>query len=194
MSLVVAPLTGHDRDTGAADRDTAVPTDSFGRELDRLRLDGAIFLRGEFAEAWAYRSMTGPVTAGALRPGAASVVLFHVVARGALWVAGADGVRHWARAGDVVVLPYADQHSMGGTENAEVVPIESIMQMPPWETMPVVRHGQSGRATEIVCGYLYSTDPLFDPRMRVFPPVFVVRPPAGAAADWVRANIAYAVE
>lgn len=27
--------------------------------LDRLRLDGAIFLRGEYREAWAYESPTG---------------------------------------------------------------------------------------------------------------------------------------
>jgi transcriptional regulator GlxA family with amidase domain len=28
----------------------------------------------------------------------------------------------------------------------------------------------------------------------VFPPVFVVRPPEGPAADWVRANVSYALE
>jgi AraC-like DNA-binding protein len=46
----------------------------------------------------------------------------------------------------------------------------------------------------VVCGYLHSRDPLFDPGLRVFPPVFVVRLPDGPAADWVRANIAYALE
>ena len=29
------------------------------------------------------------------------------------------------------------------------------------------------------------SDPLFDPVLRVFPPVFVVRPPEGPAAEWV---------
>jgi hypothetical protein len=45
--------------------------------------------------------------------------------------------------------------------------------------MPVIRHGADGELTDVVCGYLHSRDPLFDPGLRVFPPVFVVRPPTG---------------
>jgi AraC-like DNA-binding protein len=60
--------------------------------------------------------------------------------------------------------------------------------------MPVIRHGADGDRTDVVCGYLHSRDPLFDPGLRVFPPVFVVRPPEGPAADWVRANVQYALE
>ena len=61
--------------------------------------------------------------------------------------------------------------------------------------MPVLRHGGAdGNLTDVVCGYLQSHDPLFDPDLRVFPPVFVVRPPDGTAADWVRANIAFALQ
>jgi AraC-like DNA-binding protein len=41
---------------------------------------------------------------------------------------------------------------------------------------------------------LYSEDPLFDPALRALSPVFVVSPPAGAAAGWVHASITYALE
>lgn len=44
-----------------------------------------------------------------------------------------------------------------------------------------------------MCGYLHSTDPLFDPRLQALPPVFVVRPPEGPAARWVRSSIEYAL-
>ena len=83
---------------------------------------------------------------------------------------------------------------MGGVQDAGLVSISTILQMPPWRQMPVIRHGADGELTDVVCGYLHSRDPLFDPGLRVFPPVFVVRPPDGPAADWVRANIAYALE
>ena len=33
---------------------------------------------------------------------------------GSCWVAGDDGVRHWAHEGDVIVLPYGDRHIIGG--------------------------------------------------------------------------------
>jgi AraC-like DNA-binding protein len=56
----------------------------------------------------------------------------------------------------------------------------------------VLRHGGEGNRTDVVCGYLHSEDPLFDPRMRAFPNVFVVRLEE-PAAQWVRASIEYAL-
>jgi AraC-like DNA-binding protein len=163
--------------------------------LGGLRLDGAIFLRAEYREPWAYESLTGPVTASFLRPGSERVILFHLVAAGRCWVSVADGPRHWADAGDVIVLPYGDQHAMGGVDAAAPVSISTFMAPPPWPRMPVLRHGPAdGARTDVVCGYLHSEDPLFNPALRVFPPVFVVRPPPGIAAEWVRANIAFALE
>jgi AraC-like DNA-binding protein len=55
----------------------------------------------------------------------------------------------------------------------------------------MIRHGRGGAATHVVCGYLTCDHPLFDPRLRALPPVFVVRPPDGAAREWVRASIDY---
>lgn len=195
----------HDRATGAHDRNTAVITASdtpltagarpaaLREAIDRLTLQGSVFLRAEYREPWAYTSLSGPVTAALLRPGTDRVILFHVVATGRCWVSVGDGERLWADAGDVIVLPYGDQHRMGGLADAEDVSIASFMDPPPWTQMPVLRHGADGSQTDVVCGYLHSLDNLFDPDLRVFPPVFVVRP-TGAGALWVRASISYALE
>ena len=161
--------------------------------LDRVRVEGAIFLRAEYTEGWAYESLDGPTTAAVLRPGTERVTLFHVVAGGRLWVALADGQRHWADTGDVVVLPYGDQHSMGGVEPAETVSITSFLDPPPWEEFPVLAHGAGGSRTDVVCGYLHCPDPLFDPQLQALPPLFVVRPDE-AAAQWVRASVQFAMQ
>jgi len=188
----------HDRTTRAPDRTTTgvrTRSEALTRAVARLRLQGALFLRAEYREPWAYDSLTGPATAAILHPGSDRVILFHVVASGRCWVAVGDGPRHWASAGDVIVLPYGDQHRMGGVSEAEPVSITTFLDNPPWTTMPVLRHGGAdGSLTDVVCGYLQSHDPLFDPDLRVFPAVFVVRPPDGTAADWVRANIAFALQ
>lgn len=161
--------------------------------LERITLEGAVFLRAEYREAWAYESLGGPDTARFLAPGSNQVAFFHVIAAGRCWVE-VDGEKHWADAGDVVVLPYGHQHRMGGSENAEVVPVTTFLPPPPWTQMPVLRHGQEGSRTDVVCGYLLSDDVLFDPSLGMFPPVFVVRPPEGPAAEWVRANVDFAAE
>lgn len=160
--------------------------------LDQVRLDGAIFLRAIYTEPWAYESLDGKTTAEVLRPGTERVILFHVNAGGRLWVAVADGERHWADTGDVVVLPYGDQHSMGGVEPAQRVSLASFMSPPPWDEFPVLVHGEGGQRTDVVCGYLHSSNPLFDPELRALPPLFVVRPDE-AAAQWVHASIDFAL-
>lgn len=156
--------------------------------LERLRLDGAIFFRAEFTESWALHSPVRDMT-GVIRPGADRLILFHIVAAGRCWVEVEGGERHWAGRGDVIVLPYGDDYVMGGVGPAERVPLVTLMARPPWETMPVLVHGAGGARTDVVCGYLYSEDPLFDPNLRAFPPAFVVTLPDGPATDhgWVAA-------
>jgi AraC-like DNA-binding protein len=172
----------HDRDAAADDRSAAL-----SHALAQIQLSGAIFLRAEYSEAWAYESMPSDSTVAVLAPDAAQLVLFHVVVSGSCWIeAGSDKV--WAHAGDVVVLPYNDQHRMGGHETAELVPISSLVNPPPWSSMPHIVHGLGGSRSEVVCGYLVCEDRLFDPRMGVFPPVFVVTPPEGPLRLWVKAS------
>jgi AraC-like DNA-binding protein len=160
--------------------------------FDHLRVEGAIFLRAEYTESWAYTSLEGPATAAALRPGARRVTTFHVVANGECWVALPGRERQWASSGDVIVLPYADQHTMGGVEPAEPVSITQFWVSPPWNEFIRLSHGAGGPRTDIVCGYIHCADPLFDPELRALPPLLVVHPDE-AAAQWVRASIDYAM-
>ena len=184
-------MAENDREAAVPDRE---PTTALTDALGRLRLQGAIFLRGEYTESWAYESMPAADAAAILAPGAERVLLFHVIASGRCWIEVPGGERHWANNGDVIVLPYNDQHRMGGTSDAAAVAITTLIDLPPWERMPMIRYGQGGETTSVICGYLICDDPMFDRRLRVFPPVFVVSPPAGPAREWVRASIEYAVQ
>ena len=180
-------------DVDAAGEAPAGPPQLLRTALEQLRLEGAIFFRSEMTEAFAFESTPSQI-AGVLHPGAQTVVIFHIVAAGACWVASAGGERHWAEPGDVIVVPYGDNHVIGGAADVDPVSILSLIDAPPWADLPTLRFGGGGDQTDIVCGYLHSEDPLFDPAMRVFPPAFVVRLPEGAAAGWVQASIAYSLE
>jgi AraC-like DNA-binding protein len=160
--------------------------------LEQLRLEGALFFRSELSEPFTFES--APLAlADSLHPGAQRLILFHIVATGACWVRVQDGDRHWARQGDVIVLPYGDHHLIGGEKAAECVSILALIDPLPWDVMPRLRHGGGGARTDLVCGYLYSDDPLFDPAMRALPSVFVVRLTADAAT-WVHASISYSLQ
>src|SRR5438093_7530259 len=170
------------------------PGEPLSEALERLRLEGALFLRAEYTERWALGDQGGPVFAAMMHPGAERLILFHVVASGRCWVSTSDGERYWASAGEVIVLPYGDAFLMGGVEPVESVSVLSVVPPPPWSEMPIVRHGEGGPRTDVVCGFLYSEDPLFDPALKAFPPAFVVRPPPGPARTWFNASIEYARE
>ena len=161
--------------------------------LERLRLAGAIFLRAEHTEPWALVGQGGPSFAAMMHPGAQRLVLFHVVADGQCSVSLADGRTVWAARGDVIVLPYGDVHTMGGVADVEPVHIGTLLAPPPWDHLPVLRLGGGGTRTDVVCGFLYSQDPLFDPALRALPSAFVVSPPPGPARDWVDASVEYAL-
>ncbi len=173
-----------DHDPKAAADD---PSAALAAALAQVQLSGAIFLRGELTESWAYESLPSKDIAALLAPDAARMVIFHVVVSGSCWTeAGSHKV--WASAGDIIVLPYNDQHRMGGLEPADLIPIAELIEPPPWTSIPRVVHGSGGPSTEFVCGYLACDDQLFDPRLAVFPPVFVVTPPEGPLQSWVRAS------
>ena len=172
---------------------TEVGAGALATALEHLRLEGAIFFRGEYTEAWAYESPTGEMMASILRPGRERLLFFHIVATGRCWVALDGGEPHWAERGDVIVIPYGHQHRMGGEAEAACVSVVELMAPPPWTELPVVRHGLGGDRTDVICGYLDVDDPLFDPALGALPPIFVVRPTGGAAA-WVESSLEYVLE
>jgi len=175
------------------DRTESVPSGVFESTLEQIRLQGAIFFRGEFTDGFAFES--APLAfAAALTPRADRMILFHIVVAGSCWVAVDDGIRHWAVQGDVIVLPYGDRYVLGGQTTVEEATALDLPRLPPWDDIPVVRQGGGGARTDVVCGYLHSEHPLFDPSMKALPPVFVVRLPEGPAASWVRASVAYVLE
>lgn len=162
--------------------------------LARVRLEGAMFLRGEYAAGWAFDSPESRDLIELLAPGAQRLVLFHIVREGEAWVS-AKGLRIELAAGDVAILPHADRHLMGSlSEVVEPIPIAQLLPPPPWHGVPVCRFDGGGDRTDMVCGYLKCDDLLFNSFLCRLPAVFRVRPPEGPSADLFRACINYAID
>lgn len=170
-----------------------LPSDELPEALGEVRLSGAVFLRVEYTEGWAYYSPPTLDLMQLLQPDGSRLALFHLVTDGACWIELDGEERHYAVRGDLIVPPYADQHTMGGNSEADVVPIASLLDPLPWLQFPVIRYGAGGSRTGVICGYLDATGPLFDPILHALPRIFVVHPNE-ATSDWVKASIEYAIE
>lgn len=162
--------------------------------LSMVRLAGAIFLRAEYTAPWAYESPSSADLISVLRPEAKRLILFHIVAEGSCCIRVDGGAHLQASAGEVILIPYGDQHVMGSAQEVPPVAIASLLPGLPWEKFPVIAYGGGGERTAVVCGYLQCDDPIFDPVVQALPRLFSVRPPAGPAATWIAASIQYALE
>jgi AraC-like DNA-binding protein len=162
--------------------------------LSRIRLSGAIFLRGEYSAPWAFDSPEAPDLVNLLAPDASRLVLFHVVREGRAWVS-ARGELIDLEPGDLAVLPHADRHVMGSRpERTDPVPIADLLPPLPWQGVPVCSFAGGGENTGVVCGYLRCDELLFNSFMRQLPAVLRVRPPVGASSELIRACVNYALD
>jgi AraC family transcriptional regulator, alkane utilization regulator len=162
--------------------------------LRRIHLASAVFLRGEFTEPWAFASTDAATLCRIVQPQAKRLVLFHVAVQGSFTISLASGESATAHAGDAVVLPYCDVHTMGFPAGTAPVPVTSLVPPPPWREMPVLRHGGGGAPASILCGYLHCADLLFNPLLRALPRLIHVRPGSEQAGQWRQATLRYAVE
>ena len=169
-------------------------SDRLSAVLRRVRVSGAVFLRGEFTAPWAFASNNPAVLKQIFAPGSARLVLMHLAVEGPFRITLMNAETAVAQRGDAVVLPYADPHSMGHPDGAPQAPIESLLPAPPWNELPVIRHGGGGAPTRILCGYLHGDDLLFHPLLSALPRLMHVRPTSARAAQRREASARYLLD
>jgi AraC-like DNA-binding protein len=161
--------------------------------LRMIRLEGALFLNGEFREPWCVDAPSGGILAQVLHPGAQNLAICHFVLEGQCWaqLLGEDPVL--LQAGDVVTFPHGDSHLLGsGLQNAPVTVDHALQVQLPLLTR--MRYGGDGNLALVICGWFaYERDipnPLIDSLPRMFC-ASVGRRPSG---PWIAQSIRYALD
>lgn len=163
--------------------------------LRRVRLSDAVFLRGEFSAPWGFTSTDAAALAQVLVPGARRLVLLHLAVEGRFHIRLATGEQADVEAGDAIVLPYCDVHTMTSPGHARARAITELLPPLPWRELPVVaRDAGGGEPTRILCGYLDCDDLLFNPLLGALPRLIHLRGARSAAAEWRRASLRYVAE
>jgi AraC-like DNA-binding protein len=156
-----------------------------------LKLSGSVFLRAHFSSPWAYESPNSSQTSAMLNAGDRRVILFHVITEGRCRLELTRGGGMDFSAGDIAILPFADQHRMGDPNVESAVPLSEILPNP--QANPVLRYGGGGPPMSMVCGYLFSDDVPFNPVLRSLPPLIRIPTADGPLGGWVEASIRYAM-
>jgi len=145
--------------------------------LGAIRLNGSVFLNSRFTAPF---GVVTPDRYAADVPMARMrhISIFHLIASGCCTVETSSGERREVKAGDILLMPFAEQHRIWNGDVAAMVPAPSLFQQPV-EGIWTIQHGGGGAETRIVCGYIESSEVMFTPLFHALPELVVE--PAGEA-------------
>jgi AraC-like DNA-binding protein len=77
-------------------------------------------------------------------------------------------------AGDVIVFPHGQQHTMGSRDAVRATPIGAVFTPGPRDELPQICFGGGGSASRLLCGYL-NCDQRFSPLIGALPTMLLMR-------------------
>lgn len=166
--------------------------DALSEVLKIVKLRGALFFNAEFSAPWCVAASESTQVAPLLCSGAGHVIIYHYLTDGRAYAELRDGSRRDLAAGDVVIFPHGDAHSLG---NGAGRPVDSLKIFAEnlSHGLKVTRHGGGGELTRFVCGYMACDPSLSEVVLAGLPPMFVVNIATDAAGQWLGDSIRFSV-
>ena len=162
-------------------------TDLISEALQQVRLSGAVLFCVDLGAPWCLLTSENM----RLPPPASHVALFHVVVEGECW-ARVEGSAEHLQAGDAVILPRADVHSLGDRADGVPTPASALYGNTPLSQLPHhLQWGGDGPRTRILCGFLGYERAAFTPLFDALPSLFRVRLGAGGSEPSLDAMLRY---
>jgi AraC-like DNA-binding protein len=169
--------------------------DAFSEILSGVKLSGAVFFSAEFSAPWGMSPPASKVVAETVAPGAAHLVLYHLLIEGTGFVEMEGGHSVVLGPGDVVIFPHGDPHHMSnGKATKPPFPNYGISSKIKARDLSPLRAGGGGAVSKFVCGYMTCDPHLSRPILNGLPPVFKVNVRADSAGHWLETSILHLVE
>jgi AraC-like DNA-binding protein len=139
--------------------------------LRAVRLTGSVFLDARFSAPFGVISPKRFDTVAMAHMRHISV--FHLIAAGGCTIQTAAGERRTVAAGDILLLPFADEHRFWNGAFSQLARGPDLFRPGPVAGMWHIEHGGGGEVTRMVCGFIESADSLFAPVFRSLPTLLV---------------------
>ena len=166
-------------------------TDPLPEVLRAVRLSGGVFLDARFTAPWCVHSQITPEDCQPYLVSPAQLVAYHFVIDGRLLL-GLDGHPPLeVAAGEIVILPRNDGHTLASAERLKPINAHDLIQLGEDGGLARIIHGGGGALTHIVCGFLGSED-AHNPLLATLPPVLKIDIRQGTSREWVEASVRFA--
>ena len=167
--------------------------DALSEILRVVNLQGAVFFHAHCTAPWRVKSPDASTLGRALDRDVGHLILYHFIAEGECTVRfdGMPPIK--LRAGDVILIPHGDSHTMASAENGAsgaAMSMESILR----ERPRTLELGGGGEASRFVCGYMACDPRLCRPILDALPRAVTVSLRRGGESHWLERSISDAVE
>ena len=169
--------------------------DAFSEILSGVKLNGAVFFTAEFSAPWGFSTPASRQMAAKVAPGAAHLVLYHLLIEGGAVIEMEDGESISLMPGDIVIFPHGDPHHMSSGKGARPpFPNYGITAKIKARDLSPLRAGGGGAISRFVCGYMTCDPHLSRPILGGLPSVFKVNVRMDPSGHWLEGSILHLVE
>lgn len=165
--------------------------DALSDLLQGMRLTGVVFLESRFTAPWSVVSRLRPEDYKSFLADPAEVIAYHYVRRGrlVLQVAGEDPVE--VHAGEAVLLPRSDPHTLGSAAGLAAVEASVLVQPGEGGRLSRIVHGGGGEETHLICGFLGSAQ-RGNALIASLPRVLKINMAEAGLDEWIETSVRFA--
>jgi AraC-like DNA-binding protein len=158
--------------------DPWAPADPLGEALHFLRMNGAFYCRSELTAPW-----------GLTLPPMSGYVWFHVVTSGHVWLEAGDADSRLLGPGDLALVPHGEGHVLRSEPGAPAPGILDLDRELVSERYEILRHGEGGDPTTLVCGAVRFDHPSAHNLVAILPQLIHVEHTGTAQSDWLQGTL-----
>jgi AraC-like DNA-binding protein len=167
-------------------------SDPLSALLGSVRLSGGLFLEAHFTAPWCISSQVEPEDCRAFMKPPVQIISYHVVIEGRLLVGMGDGLDPMeVNAGEIVLLPRNDGHTLGSAPGLPAINAHEVIQPQGRGRLAKIVHGGGGESTRLVCGFLGGEDAR-NPLISSLPPLLKIDVREAASREWIEASVRFA--
>lgn len=159
--------------------------------LRSVRLSGGVFLDAKFTAPWSVAAQVTPQVCSPFLPELVQVIAYHVVLEGSMLVSLDGEAPIELRAGEIVLLPRNDIHTMASGAGVASVSAAGLMQQSLDGSLLEIRYGGGREPTSIICGFLGTRDS-FNPLLATLPRILRLDISKAASRDWIETSARFA--
>ena len=158
--------------------DPWAPRDPLGEALHFLRMNGAFYCRSELSAPW-----------GLTLPPMPDYMWFHVVISGGVRLEADRAGARWLQRGDLALVPHGEGHvlrSQLGASSPEIFELDREIVSDRYE---ILRHGEGGAPTTLVCGAVRFDHPAARNLIEVLPVTIHIEASDSPQLEWIQSTL-----